>query len=143
MLQSLHKKSRNSPHLKFRAARVVEVCVLEDAEQDKYIQSLSQRGLGSLNDNTKGIVESAELSFRRHITGRKANNVTISIPVGKIPDDILMQPVVLSLWDNITSGLDFSISSECRKLVLENFVKLLVRVSTFLYAKNTMSQHKL
>ena len=41
--------------------------------------------------------------------GSKAN-VTTSIPVDKIVDEILMlQPVVLSLWENITLGLDFTI----------------------------------
>ena len=38
------------------------------------------------------IAEGAELSFRSHITGSKAN-VTNSIHVNKIVDDILMQPV--------------------------------------------------
>ena len=58
-------------------------------------------GLWSPNENIKGIAESAELCFRRHIMGSKAD-VTTSIPVDKIVNDILMQPVVLSLWENIT-----------------------------------------
>ena len=115
---------------------------LEDAEQDKYIKSLSQGGLWSPNENIKGIAESAELSFRGHIMGSKAD-VTTSIPVDKIVDDILMQPVVLSLWENITLGLDFGISSECSKLALENFVKLFVQVRSFSYAKDIVSKHKL
>ena len=80
-------------------------------------------------------LQSAELCFCRHIMGSKAD-VTTSIPVDKIVDDILMQPVVLSLWENITLGLDFSISSECSKLALENFVKLFVRVRSFSYARH-------
>ena len=116
---------------------------LKDAEQDKYIKSLSRGGLWSPNENIKGIAESGELSFRRHIMGSKAD-VTTSIPVDKIVDDILMQPpVVLSLWENITLGLDFSISSECSKLALENFVKLFVQVRSFSYAKGIVSKHKL
>ena len=74
--------------------------------------------------------------------GSKAD-VTTSTPVDKIVDDILMQPVVLSLWENITLGLDSSISSECSKLALENFVKLFVRVRSFSYAKDIVSRHKL
>ena len=146
MLQSLYKKSRNSPH--WNSPRSLELqgllksVKLEDAEQDKYIQSLSRRGLWSPNENIKGIAESAELCFRRHIMGSKAD-VTTSIPVDKVVDDILMQPVVLSLWENITLGLDFNISSECSKLALENFVKLFVQVRSFSYAKDIVSRHKL
>ena len=50
--------------------------------------------------------------------------MTTSIPVDKIVDEILMQPVVLSLLEKIILGLDFGVSSECSKLALENFVKL-------------------
>ena len=138
MLQSLYKKSRNSPN--WNSPRSLELqgllksVKLEDAEQDG--------GLWSPNENIKGIAEIAELSFRTHIMGSKAD-VTTSIPVDKIVDDILMQPVVLSLWENITLGLDFSISSECSKLALENFVKLFVRVRSFSYAKDIVSRHKL
>ena len=50
MLQSLYKKSRNSPH--WNSPRSLELqgllksVKLEDAEQDKYIQSLSRGGGG-------------------------------------------------------------------------------------------------
>ena len=135
VLQSLYKKSRNSPHCNspqsLELQGLLRSVKLEDAEQDKYIQSLSQGGgLWSPNENIQGIAESVELCFCKHIIGSKAD-VTTSIPVDKIVDGILMQPVVLSLWENITLGLDFSISSECSKLALENFVKLFVRVRSF------------
>ena len=69
--------------------------------------------------------------------------MTTSIPVDKIVDEILMQPVVLSLWENIILGLDFGVSSECSKLALENFVKLYIRVRSFSHAKDIVSRHKL
>ena len=146
MLQSMFKKSKNSPH--WNSPRSLELQALlksvklEDAEQDEYVQSLSRGGLWSPNENIKGIAESAEISFRKHIMGSKAD-VTTSIPVDKIVNEILMQPVVLSLWENITLGMDFTISSECSKLALENFVKLFVRVRSFSYAKDIVSRHKL
>ena len=68
--------------------------------------------------------------------------MTTSIPVDKIVDEILMQPVVLSLWENIL-GLDFGVSSECSKLALENFVKLYIRVRSFSHAKDIVSRYKL
>ena len=146
MLQSMFKKSKNSPH--WNSPRSLELQALlksvklEDAEQDEYVQSLSRGGLWSPNENIKGIAKSAEISFRKHIMGSKAD-VTTSIPVDKIVDEILMQPVVLSLWENITLGLDFTISGECSKLALENFVKLFVRVRSFSHAKDIVSRHKL
>ena len=68
--------------------------------------------------------------------------MTTSIPVDKIVDEILMQPVVFSLWENIILGLDFGVSSECSKLALENFVKLYIRVRSFSHAKDIVSQYK-
>ena len=69
--------------------------------------------------------------------------MTTSIPVDKIVDEILMQPVVLSLWGNIILSLDFGVSSECSKLALENFVKLYIRVRSFSHAKDIVCQYKL
>ena len=114
---------------------------LEDAEQDEYIQSLSRGGLWAATENVKGIAESAEICFCRHLLNSKA--VTTSIPVDKIVDEILMQPVVVSLCKNITLGLDFDISSECSNLALENFVKLYVSVRSFSRAKDIVNQYKL
>ena len=54
-----------------------------------------------------------------------------------------MQPVVLSLWENIILGLDFGVSSKCSKLALENFGKLYIRVRSFSHAKDIVSQYKL
>ena len=54
-----------------------------------------------------------------------------------------MQPVVLSLWENITTELDFNVSSECSKLALENFVKVFIRVRSFSHAKDIVSRYKI
>ena len=145
VLQSLYKKSKNSPH--WNSPRSLELqgllksVKLEDAEQDEYVHSLSRGGLWAPNENVKGIAESAEGSFRKHLLNSKA--VTKSIPIDKIVDEILMQPVVLSLWENITTGLDFDVSSECSKLALENFVKLFIMVRSFSHAKDIVSRYKI
>ena len=118
----MFKKSKNSPH--WNSPRSLELQALlksvklEDAEQDEYVQSSSRGGLWSPNENIKGIAESAEMSFRKHIMGSKAD-VTTSIPVDKIVDEILMQPVVLSLWENITLGLGFTISTGAGRTIIE------------------------
>jgi hypothetical protein len=54
-------------------------------------------------------------------------NIYYTKKTDKIVDEILALPVVISVWENITD-LDCDISNECKKLVLENFVKLFVRV---------------
>ena len=115
---------------------------LQDTEQDEYIHSLSRGGLWASNENVKGIAECKDFLLQ---TPFKLNSkaVTTSIPVEKIVDEILMQPVVLSLWENIILGLDFGVSSECSKLALENFVKLYTRVRSFSHAKDIFSQYKL
>ena len=77
--------------------------------------------------------------FRMHLLNSKA--VAASIPVDKIVDEILMQPVV-RLWENITLGLDFDVPSECSKLALENLVKLENRVKGFSHAKDIVSRSK-
>ena len=67
-----------------------------------------------------------------------------AIPTDKIVDEILALPVVISVWENITTDLDCDISNECKKLVLENFVKLFVRVrSLHAYAKDIVNRYKL
>ena len=59
MLQSMFKKSKNSPH--WNSPRSLELQALlksvklEDAEQDEYVQSLSRGGLWSPNENIKGL----------------------------------------------------------------------------------------
>lgn len=141
----MYKKSKNSRH--WNSPRSLELqgllrsVKIEDAEQDEYVHSLSRGGLWAPNENVKGIAESAEVTFRKHLSYGKT--VMASIPVNEIVDEILMQPVVLSLWENITTGLDFNISSECSKLALENFVKLFVKVRSFSHAKDIVSHHKI
>lgn len=145
VLQSLYKKSKNSPH--WNSPRSIELqsllqsVKLEDVSQDVYIESLSRGGLWAPNENIKGIAEKAEIVFRTKLLNTKA--VTTSIPADKIVDEILMQPVVISLWDNITTGLDFDISKECSKLALENFVKLYIKVRSFSHARDIVNKHKL
>jgi hypothetical protein len=69
-------------------------------------------------------------------------NIYYTKKTDKIVDEILALPVVISVWENITD-LDCDISNECKKLVLENFVKLFVRVRSFSYAKDIVNRYKL
>ena len=94
------------------------------------------------NEHIKCIAENAEYVFRKHLSRSKKSVIT-AIPTDKIVDEILALPVVISVWENITTDLDCDISNECKKLVLENFVKLFVRVRSFSYAKDIVNRYKL
>ena len=104
------KKIKNSPN--WNSLRSLDLkglsrsVKIEDEEQDEYVHSLSRSGLWALNENFKGIAESAQVSFRKHLS--YGETVMVSIPVNEIVDEILMQPVILSQWENITTGLDFN-----------------------------------
>lgn len=146
VLHSMHNKSKNSPHR--NSPRSIELQSLlktvksDDVKKDEYINSISRGGLWAPNESIKGIAKEAEIVFRKHMSNSKAA-IKTSIPTQKIVDEILMEPAVLSLWENITTGLDFNISSECSKLALENFVKLFIKVRSFSYAKGIFNRYKL
>jgi hypothetical protein len=114
----------------------------EDGKDDKYIESLSRGGLWTPNEYVKCIAENAEYIFRQHQSHSK-ETVTTAIPTEKIVDEILALPVVISVWENITTDLDCDISNECKKLALESFVRLFVRVRSFSYAKDIVTRYKL
>ena len=80
------------------------------------------------NESIKFIAKTAELMFRKHLEAQKTAR---SVPTDKVVDEVLEMPSVRSLWENIVCELDLPISSECNKLVLENFVKLYVQVRSF------------
>ena len=46
-----------------------------------------------------------------------ASSQSTTVLSEKIVDEILALPVVISIWENITTDLDYEISKECKKLV--------------------------
>ena len=145
VLRALYMKSKNSPH--WNSARSVELQILlksakADIKEDEYIESLSRGGLRSPSEHIKRIAENVECVFRRHVSHSK-QSVTTTVPSEKIVDEILALPVVISIWENITTDLDYEISKEYKKLALENFVKLFIKVRCFSYAKDIINRHKL
>ena len=61
VLQSLYKKSKNSPHWNSPCSLELQALLksvkLEDVEQDEYIHSLSRGGLWAPTENIKGIAD--------------------------------------------------------------------------------------
>jgi hypothetical protein len=66
-----------------------------------------------------------------------------NIPTDLISVSTLNSPLVKSLWDNIVldSGVEQSCSTQ--KLLLENIVKLYLRVRSFSYARDYISKYKI
>lgn len=145
VLQSLYRKSKNSPHWNSTRGQELQ-CLLQsmklaDSKDDEYIHSLSRGGLWAPNEPIKHIAKATEISFRRHLNGKK--DVCALIPTDKVVDDVLAMPVVKSLWESIITDLDSTVSNECSKLALENFVKLYVQVRSFSYARDIINKYKL
>ena len=144
VLQSLFRKSKNSPHCNSPRSQELQFLLLSlklaETEEDDYIDSLSRGGLWAPNETIKTIAENVEITFRTHLKSQKSAQ---SIPTDKVVDHVLTMPVVQSLWESIIADLDSMISSECSKLALENFVKLYVRVRSFSHARDIVNKYKL
>ena len=85
------------------------------------------------------IIESSEIVFRQFTNKERITN----LPVDKIVSEVLLSPVVKSLWCNIVGNCDVEISKECQSLCLENIVKLYVTVRSFSFAKDIVNKYKL
>ena len=144
VLQSLYRKSKNSLHWDSTRSQELQFLLqsmrLPSNQEDNYVHSMSRGGLWAPTEPIREIAKAAELMFRKYL---KAQKTARSFPTNKVVDKILEMPSVRSLWDNIVCDLDSPISSECNKVVLENFVKLYVQVRSFSYAKDIVSKHKM
>ena len=56
---------------------------------------------------------------------------------------LLNSPVVKSLWENIVLQAGTDGKNTVQKLCLENIIKLYLRVRSFLYARDYISQYKI
>ena len=86
-------------------------------------------------------LEEAKICFRKTVgDGELALR---NIPTELICESTLNSPVVKSLWENIVlqSGTDGK--NTVQKLCLENIIKLYLRVRSFSYARDYISQYKI
>ena len=87
---------------------------LKSTESDNnYILARSRGGLVAPNHHLVGIVEEAEILFRKNIG--EGEQVLRNIPVENICGKTLNSPVVKSLWENIVleSGIEESSATSC------------------------------
>ena len=96
VLQSLFRKSKNSPHCNSPRSQEQQFLLLSlklaETEEDDYIDSLSRGGLWAPNETIKTIAENVEITFCTHLKSQKSAQ---SIPTDKVVDHVLTMPVVL------------------------------------------------
>ena len=112
-----------------------------DDSDNNFILVRSRCGLISPSHHLMGIVEEAEICFRKNVGD--GDLVLRKIPTEAICESTLNSPVVKSLWENIVLESGIEESSCTQKLFMENIVKLYVRVRSFSYARDYISKYKI
>ena len=105
-----------------------------------YISSRTRGGLVNPSSYLVGIIEEAELPFRKEVC--KSRLALRNIPVDTMCNATLQSPMVKSLWENIVMSAGVDKTSSTQKLCLEN-VKLFLRVSAFSYARDYLNKYKI
>ena len=139
----MHQKSRNKKDTSSHELQALVRSLKSSESTNSFISARSRGGLGAPSDALLGILEEAEISFRKHVGPGDITNSIRNIPMDMICVSTLDSPLVKSLWHNIVldSGVEKSCSTE--KLLLENIVKLYLRVRSFSYAKDYISKYKI
>ena len=141
IVSKLYQKSRckkNDANKEFQAL----LQSLKSGDSDNnFILARSRGGLISPSHHLMGIVEEAEICFRKNVGD--GDLVVRKIPAEAICESTLSSPVVKSLWENIVLESGIEESSCTQKLCLENIVKLYVRVRSFSYARDYISKYKI
>ena len=88
-----------------------------------------------------GILEEAEHAFREHLDQSK--RTLRNIPNDLICNSTLKSPLVKSLWGNIVLSAGVDEAGCTQKLCLENVFKLYLKVRSFSYARDYLTQHKI
>ena len=108
---------------------------------NSFISARTRGGLVTLCDDLVGILEIAEVLFREKLN--ESEELLRKIPVENICISTMNSPQVKSLWENIVMSADVNQSSSTQKLLLENVIKLYLKVRSFSYAKDYITKHKI
>ncbi len=143
IVSKMHQKSRNRKDTCSEELQALVRSLKSSESANNFISARSRGGLVAPCEGLLGILEEAEISFRKHVGIGDLTDTVRNIPVDIICVSTLNSPLVKSLWDNIVldSGVEKSCSTQ--KLLLENIVKLYLRVRSFSYAKDYISKYKI
>ena len=112
-----------------------------EQKNNSFTQARNRGGHVNPSDDLIGILQKAEIKFRREVN--KSKEVLRNIPVDVICYKTISMPIVKSLWDNIVVSSGVNPSGDTQKLCLENIVKLFLKVRSFSYARDYITQYKI
>jgi hypothetical protein len=142
IVSKLYQKTRSKNQNECDEELQALLQALKSTESDNnFILARSRGGLVSPSHHLMGIVEEAEICFRKNVG--EGELVLRNIPTEIICESTLGSPVVKSLWENIVLESGIEESSSTQKLCLENIVKLYIRVRSFSYATDYISKYKI
>ena len=141
IVSKLYQKSRKSKNECDQELNTLLQSLKSTESDNNFILARSRGGLVAPSRHLLGIVEEAEILFRKNIGEGK--QVLHNIPVENICKKTLNSPIVRSLWENIVLESGIEESSSTHKLCLENIVKLYVRVRSFSYARDYITKYKI
>jgi hypothetical protein len=138
VLSTLRKKSVQKKNDELQT--ILQSMICPDVE-NFYIESRSRGGLVTPSQDIVRVLEVVENLFREFI--QKQTSVVKIIPCEKLCNDALDLPLLKSLWENIMQDCSQKTSKQTKKLCLENIVKLYLRVRSFSYGKDYISNFKM
>lgn len=112
-----------------------------DQSSNSFISARTRGGLVTPCEDLVGILEAAEIYFRKEVD--KTNLTLRNIPTEIICISTLRSPVVKSLWDNIVLASGVDAAGHTQKLCLENVIKLYLKVRSFSYARDYITKYKI
>jgi uncharacterized C2H2 Zn-finger protein len=139
-LKNMSKRNSDTENVELQA---LLPCLESEQESNSFLQARTRGGLVNPSDDLMGILHEAEINFRKEINASKSKEVLRNIPVDFICVNTICSPSVKSLWENIVVSSGVNPSGETHKLCLENIVKLFLKVRSYSYARDYITQYKI
>eukprot|EP00794_Sanderia_malayensis_P002686 gene2686-3108_t len=144
VIHMLLKKARNGPNYKSEASQTV-LCILnnfmeEDCVNQRLISATNRGGLTAVKTEIQQIFIIAEETFRGHAS---TTNHISKINTGLIISQLMTETRIISLYNSLIVEDDLiKKNSEVKKNLLENKLKLYLRVRAFSFANDLTNRHK-
>ena len=131
------KSEEEKPELQ---ALLQSLIVSEEEVSNEFISARTRGGLVTPCQDIVRILHEAEICFRKEVN---KTDVIRNIPVDAICFSTIRLPIVKSLWENIVLTSGVNPSCDINKLCLENIVKMFLKVRSFSYTKDYVTQYKI
>ena len=131
------KSGEEKPELQ---ALLQSLIVSEEEVSNEFISARTRGGLVTPCQDIVRILHEAEICFRKEVN---KTDVIRNIPVDAICFSTIRLPIVKSLWENIVLSSGVNPSCDINKLCLENIVKMFLKVRSFSYTKDYVTQYKI